>query len=197
MTGAGEATARLARNPRLARWVGFWWGLAEGVFFFIVPDVYISFAALFSLSAGALAWLASIAGSVVAIGVIFLLMATAGPAYLTFLDAIPGISGSLIARVGRELASDGLPYTPLLVLGGVPLKVYGAQAFSLGLPLGSVLLWTVFARVARIAPTFVLVSAVRALLRRRIDARPTRWAVLLGVFWIAFYAFYFRRMSGI
>jgi hypothetical protein len=108
---------------------------------------------------------------------------------------VPGISAGLIARAREPLASEGLPYTPWLVLGGVPLKVYAALAFSLGAPLGPVLLWTVFARVVRIAPTYVGAAAVRLLCRRSIDARPALWCALVAAFWLVFYLFYFIRMG--
>jgi hypothetical protein len=186
---------RLARDERLALQVGFWWGLAEGLFFFIVPDVYISLATLFSLRAGGVAWLSSIAGSAVAIPVIYLLSAAPGLDYLAFLETIPGISRPMIERVGDTIAAGGLPYTPWLVLGGVPLKLYAALAFSLDWSLGAVLLWTLFARVARIAPTFAVVAALRLLFRRRIDAHGIVWCGLLGAFWLAFYVLYFVRMS--
>ena len=191
-----ERIQHLARDERLARYAGFWWGLAEGVFFFIVPDVYISFATLFSLRAGAVAWLFSIGGSAVAIIVIYLITATFGLDYLSFLDSIPGISAPLIRRVGQELAPEGLPYTPFLVLGGVPLKLYGAQAFSLGMSLGAVLLWTMFARIVRIAPTFAVVAAMRLLFGRRIDTRTVAWCTVLGIFWLTFYILYFARMGA-
>jgi hypothetical protein len=187
---------RLAQDERLALFAGFCWGLAEGLFFFIVPDIYVSFATLFSLRAGAIAWVSSIAGSLAAIPIIHLLVATRGLDYLAFLESIPGISGALIERVAASLAAGGLPYTLLLVSGGVPLKVYGAVAFSLDWSLGAVLLWTLFARIVRIAPTFLAVAAVRLLFRRAIDDQAARWCLLLGCFWVAFYAFYFVRMSG-
>jgi hypothetical protein len=190
-----ERLRRLARNERLAAHAGFWWGLAEGLFFFIVPDVYISFATLFALRAGALAWLWSIVGSVTAIPIIFLLMALPGIDYLAFLDTIPGISSDLIRRVGQSLARDGLPYTPFLASGGVPLKLYAASAFSLGMSLGPVLLWTVFARIVRIAPTYAVAALIRLLFGRRIDQRPGVWVAGWSLFWIAFYVFYFVRMS--
>ena len=165
-----ERLKRLARDERLALHAGFWWGLAEGLAFFIVPDVYISFAALFSLRAGAVAWLSSIAGSMAAIPVIYLITAM-GLDYLGFLESIPGISGRLIKGAAGRLAAEGLPFSPWLVLGGVPLKVYAGVAFSLNLPLALVLLWTIFARMVRIAPTFAAVAAVRLLFRRRIFIR--------------------------
>lgn len=191
-----ERIQRLGRGERVAAQAGFWWGLAEGLFFFIVPDVYISFATLFALRAGAVAWLWSIAGSLTAIPIIYLLMSVPGVDYLGFLDAIPGISVPMMTGVRGSLARDGLPYTPFLAAGGVPLKVYAATAFSLGLSLGAVLAWTVFARIVRIAPTYAVVASIRLLFGRRIDQRPGAWVVGWGLFWIAFYVFYFVRMPG-
>lgn len=188
---------RLARDERVARHAGFWWGLAEGLFFFIVPDVYISLAALFSLRAGAVAWVASIAGSVTAIPIVYLLTTVLRVDYLEFLERIPGISGALVDRVAQKLVSEGLPFTPLLVLGGVPLKLYAALAFWLGTSLGGVILWTVFARIVRIAPTFAIVGTLRLLFGRRIDAHPFTWTVVAGLFWLGFYTFYFIAMSRV
>lgn len=190
-----ERFRQIATSERVARHAGFWWGLAEGTFFFIVPDVYISFAALFSLRAGAVAWGFSIIGSVVAIPVIYAIAVVLGLDYVSFLEALPAISDGMIGRVTVRLSEGGLPYTPLLLLGGVPLKVYGGLAFSLGASLGGVLLWTVFARLVRIAPTYVVLSGVRLLAARRIDARPGVWSGVLGLSWIAFYAFYFITMG--
>jgi hypothetical protein len=191
-----ERIRRLAEDGRLAGYVGFFWGFAEGLFFFIVPDVYISLATLFSLRAGAVAWAASIAGSAVAVSVIYALSAVLGLDYIAFLQWIPGISSSMIERVGTGIATGGLPFTPLLVFGGVPLKVYAGLAFSFGASLGSVLLWTLFARVVRIAPAYAVVGSLRLLLARRIDRHPRAWLAVHGSFWLAFYVWYFVRMSG-
>lgn len=186
---------RYAKNERLAGHVGFWWGLAEGFFFFIVPDVYITFATLFAPRAGAVAWVASIAGSLAGVVVVWGLTHGLGVDYLAFLTHLPGISGRLVDHVGRSIADHGLPYTPFLALAGVPLKVYSGQAFSLGSSLGEVLLWTVFARLVRIAPSFIAVGLLRLPFRRRIEARPVAWVAALGLFWVVFYVFYFWRMS--
>ncbi len=190
-----ERIARVARDERLARHTGFWWRFAEGLAFFIVPDVYIGFATLFSLRAGARAWMFSILGSLVAVCVIYLLVAILAIPYVGFLDAIPGISRTLIEQTAVRLAAAGLPVTPFLIVSGVPLKVYAALAFTFGGSLGSVLLWTIFARIARIAPVFALVAAVRMLFRRSIDAREVAWFVLFVLSWLGFYVFYFVRMS--
>ena len=181
----------MARDRRVAAQVGFWWGLAEGTVFFIVPDVWITFATLFSLRAGAVAWFFSVVGSAVAVVAIHLLTAVLGLDYLGFLESIPGISAVLVERVGTTLAADGLPYTPWLVLGGVPLKVYAGTAFGAGLPLAAVLAWTAFARVARIVPTYLLAAAGRIGFGRRIDDRPSAWTAALAGCWMVFYILYF------
>ena len=191
-----ERIQRLARDERSAAQAGFWWGLAEGLFFFIIPDVYISFATLFALRAGAVAWLCSIAGSLVAIPIIYLLVVVLGVDYPGFLRALPAISGTMIEQTGARMASLGLPYTPFLAFGGVPLKVYAASAFSLGFSLGAVLVWTVFARIVRIAPTYVVAAAIRLLFGSRIDARPRFWLTGFALFWLVFYGFYFARMQN-
>jgi hypothetical protein len=192
---SAERIQRSARDERLARLAGFWWGFAEGAFFFIVPDVYVTFAALFSLRSGAVAWAASIAGSLVGVAAVYLLVAL-GVNYVPFLDLIPGISKGMLFAVGAQLGGDGgLPYTPLLILGGVPLKVYAGVAATVGIGLGPMVLWTVFARIVRIAPTFAVVAATRSLFRRSIDARTVAWSVLFVCVWVAFYVFYFVRMS--
>ncbi len=52
-----------------------------------------------------------------------------------------------------------------------------------------------FARVVRIAPTVLILAAVRRLFGRRIDRHPAGWFAALMLFWVAFYAFYFERMG--
>jgi len=195
MNAPPERIQQLARGERLARRAGFWWGFAEGFLFFIVPDVYVSFATLFSLRAGLVAWAASIAGSLAGVVVIYLLVVVLGFDYVRSLDVIPGIPPRMLFEVGAELGAKGLPYTPLLILGGVPLKVYAGIAFFLGTGLVPVLLWTVFARIVRIAPVFAVAAAARLLFRRAIDARPVHWTAVLGAVWFIFYVFYFVKMS--
>ncbi len=191
---SADRIQRIARNERVARHAGFWWGLAEGLAFFIVPDVYITFATLYCTRAGVVAWLFSIVGSLVAVCAINIVVTMFGAGYVTFLHSIPGISQPLIEQTAVKIMADGLPYTAALVLGGVPLKVYAALASTIGTSLGALLVWTVFARVVRIAPAFALVALVRFALRRSIDIRPAAWLAAHGVSWTAFYLFYFAQM---
>lgn len=175
--------------------VGFLWGLAEGSFFFIVPDVYIGFVTMRSPKAGAVAWLTSILGSLAAIVCIFCCLRLFEWPYLEFLQGIPGISEALLDRVGTSMQEHGLPYTPLLVLSGIPLKVFGALAFVQEMSLVSVLLWTVFARIVRIGPVYLAFACVHRCFGRQIESRRQQWFLVVAVIWVLFYIFYFYRMS--
>jgi hypothetical protein len=186
---------QLARSRRSARTIGFGWGFAEGIAFFIVPDVYITFATLFSIRAGISAWLFSILGSLTAVVVIYLLVAVLAVPYVGILDAIPGITRGLLQQTAAQLSGEGLPYTPFLIFGGVPLKVYAALATLTGTSLGALLLWTVFARVVRIAPAVALVATVRALFGASVDSHPARWMAAHVTIWTGFYIFYFMQMA--
>jgi hypothetical protein len=61
------------------------------------------------------------------------------------------------------------------------LKFYAGAAFGIGLSLGSVLVWTGFARIVGIAPAFALVTVIRLLFRGPIDTRFSIWTAALGL----------------
>ena len=187
----GEPVRHFFSDRKNAKVIGFCWGLAEGIFFFLVPDVYISFATLFSKRTGLLAWIYSILGSLVSVAVVYILVSYAQASYISFLAYVPGISTGLISHAEQLIATRGLPYTPLLVLGGIPLKVYTTTALSAGISFSSVLVWALFARVVRIGPTFLLFILIRSIFRKHIDAHPLGWTIVLGLSWVVFYTWYF------
>jgi hypothetical protein len=186
---------RLAHQWRPAALIGLLWGYGEGTVFFLVPDLWITWVTLFAPWSGLMAWLASIARSLGAVLTLHGLSATPGLDPLGWIVRIPGIGEGMIAAVEARLAANGLPWTPWLIAGGIPLKVYAGVAFRQGLPLGDVLLWTLFARIVRIAPTFLVVLVVRRLAAGTIDRRPVRWTALLVGCWSLFYLAYFLTMA--
>lgn len=185
----------LVRNLPLVMGIGFLWGLAEGTFFFIVPDVFLTLLLLGSLRATLLAWAASILGSLCSVLLLFRWMAIDPGEVTALITALPGISPALVDSVADALALHGLPWTPWLVAGGIPFKVYAMGAAGLGFPLEMVLVWTLLARVVRIAPVLLLALAVIRLAGPDPQRHPRRWfwAVLLA--WAAFYGVYFQRMG--
>lgn len=182
-------------EPRVAARVGFVWGFAEGLFFFLVPDVYILFVTLFSRRSGWRAFMWSIAGSLVSVLAMYIIVVVLGLPIRDFFLILPGIKASLHEAMATTIAASGLPFTPLLALGGVPLKLYTSIAFGVGYGLPFVLMWTIFARLVRIGPGYVVVCALRASAYKKIDAHPNAWIVVYVVVWIVFYAYYFSKMG--
>lgn len=177
-------------------YTSFIWGLAEGLFFFLVPDIYVLLIALFFPLKGLKAWGYSILGSLCSVLIIALFVMFYSPTYLSsLLVYIPGISSELISTVSETINSQGLPYSPLLVLGGIPLKVYVLSAFSQGYSLVYILMWAFVARILRIAPGFFVVMGVHVLLKKSLFKHIPIYLSLYMVFWIIFYIFYFSRMG--
>jgi hypothetical protein len=183
-------------SERPVAFISFLWSFAEGVFFFIVPDVYILFVTMFSSTQGLRGWGYSIAGSFCSVLVLWALARIYSPSsLLDLLAVLPGITPELNAHVAQNLSLHGLPFTPLLVLGGIPLKVYTLTAFSQGYGLLAVLGWAIFSRVVRIGPGYLMMSAVRRLFHKSIDSHRVVWICGYILFWIIFYIYYFKKMG--
>jgi hypothetical protein len=185
----------LVSNLPLVMAIGFLWGLAEGTLFFIVPDVFLTLLALHSLRAVLLAWAGSILGSLAAVLLLFRWMAIDPGGLLGLITALPGISPAMVGSVTDGLALHGLPLSPWLVAGGIPLKLYAVAAAGLDLSLGTVLPWTLFARVVRIAPVLLLALLVKRLAGEAPRSHPRRWFWVVVLIWAGFYGIYFRRMG--
>lgn len=175
--------------------IGFLWGLAEGTFFFIVPDVFLTLLVPWSLRAALLAWAGSILGSLLAVLLLFRGMGLDAGGLVGLITALPAISPALVGAVSGALALHGLPWTLGLVAGGIPLKVYAVAAAGQGVPLATMLPWTLFARVVRIAPVLLLALAAARLAGDVPRRHPRRWCGGVLLAWAAFYAFYFQRMG--
>jgi hypothetical protein len=185
----------LTRNLPLLAGIGFLWGLAEGTLFFIVPDVFLTLLVPWSLRAALVAWAGSILGSLLAVLLLFRGMAIDPGGQVGVITALPGISPHLVGSVSGALALHGLPWSPWLVAGGIPLKVYAVAAAGLGVPLATMLPWTLFARVVRIAPVLLLALLAARLAGELPRHHPRRWCGGVLLAWAAFYAFYFQRMG--
>jgi membrane protein YqaA with SNARE-associated domain len=180
-------------QSRNAALVAFAWGFAEATLFFIVPDVWIGFVALFDWRAGlrAAAW--AVLGALIGGWLMYAVGASLDrDRSAALLDAVPGISLPTIARVEADMRANGpasVLWGPLL---GTPYKIYARTAGAQAQPLVAFLLWTVPARGAR----FVLIAAVATLGSSLVRLVTPRVEWLLGPYvlaWTVFYAVYFTR----
>src|SRR2546430_827245 len=99
----GLATSRyLDKATRHSRVIGFAWGLAEATLFFVVPDVWVSWVALFSFRKSALALAFVVAGSLVGSAIMFA-WATREPARAhAVVERVPFVTPAMFQRAAVE-----------------------------------------------------------------------------------------------
>lgn len=185
-----HATIVARVSSRGALWVGAAWGFAEGSFFFIVPDVWLGFVALFAPRRMLITLAAIVAGAVA--GATFLYFATiVRPDELTSLIlALPAIAPADLEQARAQMQDDGAGAILPALVEGRPVKLYVHGAALDGVGLVEVVAYTVLNRLARL----LLFGSVVALLgwagRSIVAHWPRAVAALYAVAWVAFYAAY-------
>lgn len=166
--------------------VAFLWGAAEASFFFIVPDVFVSFVAALRGTAMALrAALAATVGAIVG-GIALWLFVRAQPDTAgAMLLALPGIDGAMRAGVASAMEGGWLAALLRGGVSGVPYKLYVAEAATRSLDPFLFFAASVPARLLR----FAGVALIAGTIAPRI---PMRWRVPVWAgAWLLIYAFYF------
>jgi len=164
------------------------------VFFFIVPDVWLSLLARKSLRHALVASLYALAGALYG-GILVYLWASHDPATVTALiEKVPAISSGMIDEVRADLEQQGAWAIVTGPLQGIPYKTFASQAPEAGIPLASLLAYSIPARLLRFFAVTLLCYAGVRLLERWFSPSLVLRALLTC--WIAFYGFYFWHMPG-
>ena len=184
--------AILARSALL----GALWGFAEGTVFFVVPDVLISFVALFSFRRFLWCALASMLGAVIAGATLFWLASHRPDLAIAIVRAVPFVTPRMIASVEADYLRYGLWAVFAGPIAGIPYKIYAAEAPA-HVGILPFLLVSMPARLVR----FVLVGSVSFIIRRIFfpSAEESSRKLVVGhaICWGAFYAFYWYRVGHI
>jgi membrane protein YqaA with SNARE-associated domain len=168
------------------------WGFAEATFFFVVPDVAIGLAALFSWRGGAVATAGATVGALLGGTAVF-----AAPDYfLRRFPALPGITPKLIADVERRVRRAGVASLFQGPVLGLPYKVYAAHLALAKAPYLSFLVVSVPARLARFVLVLAGAGLVGAALRRWIRPHRRLVSAIYALGWALWYRAYFRRMAA-
>ena len=128
-------------------------------------------------------------------GALVYLWASHDPATVTALiEKVPAISSGMIEQVRADLEQQGAWAIVTGPLQGIPYKTFASQAPEAGIPLATLLAYSIPARLLRfIAVTLLCYAGVRLLERWFSPSLVLR--VLLAC-WITFYGFYFWHMPG-
>ena len=181
------------RRPTPTETAGSLWGFAEATMFFIVPDVLLSAVALTSIRRALLLSVWVLGGALVG-GALLWAFGRADVAHgKELLVLLPAIDAAMIADVGRQLESSGLPALFAGPVTGTPYKIYALQSGGLGIGLVQFLLVSVPARMLRFIIVTLADGGVSKLLERWLNLRCRQ--LVLAVSWLAFYAWYFFAMS--
>jgi membrane protein YqaA with SNARE-associated domain len=166
------------------------WGAAEASFFFLVPDILLTAAALrHGLKAGLL--LSVCAATLAALtGVALWAWARHDPVQArAAMLHVPAVGPDLLARVHGEFDKGWPLHLTLGAVSGVPYKLYAVEAGVRGAPLWLFVPVSFAARLTRFALTVTAAAAARAGLAHL--GRPDRAMPLWACAWILVYAVYF------
>lgn len=182
-------------KSKLGKAIAFIWGLAEGLLFFVVPDVYLSFVGLFTVTGGLVSVAYALLGSLCSAVVIYLLAPLFGGAYHKILLAIPGISESMIQTVATGLQQHGAQNLIAGPLSGIPYKIYSVEAVLQHLPVAPFLLWSIPARLERMLLVTLVALVLGYIFRKNIQKYTTHWIVGFILLWVFIYIRYYYSLS--
>lgn len=140
--------------------IAFVWGFAEATAFFIVPDVYLGFVALFNWRRGLWAMIAALIGAMLGGSVMYTLAMNNPSGLNLFLTRVPLIDSTLVNDVADKMRTDGLITLLNGPLRGTPYKIYAAQAGEQSLPFLYFLLMTIPARLERFLPVVLVFGGI-------------------------------------
>lgn len=165
------------------------WGFAEATFFFIVPDVYISYKAIKSIKIALIVSLFSLIGAIIGGTLMYFLSNNTSIDLLKYMTFIPGINDVYISQVNTDFSEHGVMALFYGPKQGIPYKLYALLAPVYNIPYITFIIISVFARSLRFILVAVIVSALSKILSKWISDKTK--IVLLIVFWVIFYAIYY------
>ncbi len=171
--------------------IGLLWGFAEATLFFIVPDIYLGFVALFNWRRGLLSLMWSIVGALLGGAVMYTLASENSHAATQLVLRVPLIGPDMLQTVSDQLSSQGLFSLVSGLFAGIPYKIYAVQAGSQNLPILGFLLMTIPARLARILPVTGMASIAGVVLRKNVKRQTIVILSLYILLWVGIYIIYF------
>lgn len=166
------------------------WGFAEATLFFIVPDVFLTAAAVhLGLSKALRLCVAAAVGATIGGVLMWHWGAADADTARHALLHVPAIAEDLLTRVRAETAQGWAAHLALGPLTGTPYKIYAVEAGAANINAFVFAAVSFVARLPRFLVTTVLAAAVHAYMNRR-DVVVSPY-VILAIVWIVNYAIYF------
>jgi membrane protein YqaA with SNARE-associated domain len=181
----------LAGRPGIL--AAFLWGLAEATFFFVIPDVLLSFVAILDWPRTWKHVLAAIAGALLGGALLFHWASVDSAGARAALTHVPFIRERMFRKVSGGFHRQGWLSMLLGSVSGIPYKLYAVEAPKFTGPL-EFLLVTPPARAVRFLLVWAGFGTVASWLRKRRGWPFSRLVKMHAALWIASYAFYWGRI---
>jgi len=189
------AVRRHTRNPFGVIEVGAaLWGLAEATLLFIVPDVWLTGAAVHRPKRALIACLFALVGALVGGAVMYALGAHDGETAVATVARVPAVSESMVADVDTAVGARGAFALFSELVNGTPYKLIAVTAGAQRIGVFALLLVSIPARLARFVTLTLLTIGAARLTRRWLNPRQQMALLLAG--WLLFYMWFFITMPG-
>lgn len=173
-------------DTRIA-WV---WGVAEATLFFIIPDVFLSYAAIRSgWRRGLVLCVVATLGAMMGGLITYVWGMVHYESTVAVFQHLPAVDAAMVENVRTEVADSGVAATLFGPLQGQPYKLYAAAAGAQGAGLAAFLLVTVPARIVRFAVAAFVGGWLRARTRGWMSERVALalwlafWLIVYAAFW--------------
>ncbi len=169
------------------------WGFAEGTFFFIIPDVFLSYAAILNWRRTWRHVLASTLGALLG-GALLFQWSTAAPVQARgAISRVPFVTEGMFAQVDSGFRSHGLLSVFLGSVSGIPYKLYAVEGPKFCSEM-EFLIATPPARLIRFLLTWSGFGAVARWLQMKYGWREWKPTLAHAAVWIMVYSFYWGRL---
>lgn len=176
-------------SRRLINRLALSWGVAEGVLFFVVPDVLLTLvAARAGLRRGLNATWWALGGAVIGGLIAFCWGALSPDTANAAMAALPAVDDAMVATVADQVADSGPVALVTAPLHGRPYKLYAAAAGAGDESPLLLVLWTIPGRLWRFVGLVALFGAISAGRRRWLTQVPSSTPTALwALFWTVVY----------
>ena len=181
----------LAGRPGLL--AAFLWGLAEATFFFVIPDVLLSFVAILDWPRTWKHVLAAIAGALLGGALLFHWASVDSAGARAAVTHVPFIRERMFRKVSSGFRRQGWLSMLLGSVSGIPYKLYAVEAPKFTSPFEFLLL-TPPSRAVRFLLVWAGFGTAASWLRKRHGWPFSRLLKMHAAVWIASYAFYWGHI---
>lgn len=189
-SGSGWQESFVGRPGVLAAFI---WGLAEATFFFVIPDVFLSFVAILDWPRTWKHILAAIGGALLGGVLLFHWASGNSGAARAAVARVPFLRENMFAKVDDGFRNQGLLSVLFGSVSGLPYKLYAVEAPKFTSQ-AEFLLATPPARAVRFLLVWAGFGVVASWLRTRRRWPVSRLMKIHAALWIASYAFYWGRI---